>query len=148
MAGLVPFNKRKSDLMNVGVDDFYNVLDDFFSDAWPFRRGAAVSTFKVDIQEDDKNYFVAAELPGVKKDEISIAMDDGRLQISVDRDENIEDNSKNYVHRERRCSSMQRSILLADADAKSIKAKLDNGVLSVTVPKKEVEDHTVKIEIE
>ncbi len=148
MAGLVPFNKRKSDLMNVGVDDFYNMLDDFFSDAWPFRRGLPVNTFKVDIQEDEKNYFVAAELPGVKKDEIGISMEDGKLQISVNRDENIEDTSKNYVHRERRSCSMHRSILLADADSGSIKARLDNGVLNITVPKKENEDRSVRIEIE
>jgi HSP20 family protein len=148
MAGLVPFNKRKSDFMNVGIDDFYGMLDDFFTEGWPFRKNLTVGSFKVDIQEDGKNYFVAAELPGVKKEELSIAMDEGKLRISVTRDENTEEENKNYVHRERRYCSMHRDILLADANAAGIKAKLDNGILSITVPKKEKQDNSVKIEIE
>lgn len=148
MAGLVPFNHRKPDLMNVGFDDFYNMLDDFFADSWPFRRMIPANTFKLDVQEDAKHYYVAAELPGVNRDEISIAINEGKLLISVARDENTEDENKNYVHRERRYCSMRRSVLLADADAAGIKAKLDNGVLSITVPKKEKLDNSVKIEID
>lgn len=148
MAGLVPFNKKKSEISNVGFDDFYNMIDDFFTAGWPFRRNLAGDTFKVDIQDDEKNYFVTAELPGVKKEEISIAMDEGKLHISVAREENTDEESKNYVHRERRYSSMQRSIFLADADEGSIKAKLDNGILNITVPKLEKQDHSVKIEVE
>lgn len=148
MAGLVPWNRKKADLTNVGIDDFYNMMDDFFADSWPFRRGFAGNSFKLDVQEDVKNYFVAAELPGVNKDEISVTMNEGTLQISVTRDENIEDENKSYVHRERRYSSMHRSIYLGDADTSGLKAKLDNGVLSLTIPKKEKVDSSVKIEIE
>lgn len=148
MAGLVPFNRKKSDLMNVGIDDFYTALDDFFADGWPFRRAFAANSFKMDIQEDEKNYFVAAELPGVNKEDINITMNEGTLRISVTRDENIESEEKNYLHRERRFSSMHRSVYLADADAGAMKAKLENGILSLTVPKRERPDRSVKIEIE
>lgn len=148
MAGLVPFNRKKSDLMNVGIDDFYTMLDDFFTEGWPFRRTFATNSFKLDIQEDEKNYFVAAEMPGVNKEDINITMNEGTLQISVTRDENIENEEKNYLHRERRFSSMQRSIYLADADSGAMKAKLENGILSLAVPKRERPDRSVKIEIE
>ncbi len=147
MAGLVPFNKKKSELMNFGIDDFYNALDDFFTDNWPFRKGFAADTFKVDIQEDDKSYFVTADLPGVKKEELSITIDGGKLCISVAREEKTEDEKKNYVHKERRYSSMRRNIMLEDAAADGVTAKLDNGVLSVTVPKKEKQDTSVKVEV-
>ncbi|KXG42684.1 hypothetical protein [Tepidibacillus decaturensis] len=60
MAGLVPFNRKKTDLLSTGFADFYNMLDDFFTDGWPVRRSLAGDTFKVDVQEDDKNYFVVA----------------------------------------------------------------------------------------
>jgi len=145
MTRLVPFNRRGT-LMNTGFEDFYNVLDDFFTGT-P-RRSLAADTFKIDLQEDEANYFIEADLPGVNKDEINIGMDDGKLQISVMREEKIEDEKKNYLHRERRLTSMQRTIYLADADPANIKAKLDNGVLCMTIPKKGIEDKSVKIEIE
>ncbi|MPM94844.1 18 kDa heat shock protein [bioreactor metagenome] len=148
MAGLVPFNKRASSLMNVGVDDFYNMLDDFFSAGWPSQRSLSADTFKVDIQEDEGGYYVAAELPGVKREELSLSMDDGRLTIAVSRSESSEDGGKNYLHKERRFSSMQRSILLADADASGVKARLENGVLNVSIPKQVKQNTAVAIEVE
>ena len=148
MAGLIPFNRRNSDLIGSGFGDFYNMLDDFFTEALPFRRSLSGDTFKVDVQEDEKNYYVSAELPGVKKEEINVAVDEGKLQILVVRDEKIENDNKNYIHKERRYCSMQRNIFLEDANAESIKAKLEEGVLKIVVPKKEKSDSSVKIEIE
>jgi len=148
MAGLVPFNRRTPDLLSSTFDDFYNMLDDFFTDNWPFRRSLAADTFKIDVLEDDKNYYIAAELPGVKKEEINVTIDEGRLQISVNREENVEEEGKNYIHRERRHTSMQRNIFLADASDEGVVAKLENGVLNITVPKKEKPDKSVPIEIE
>lgn len=144
---LVPFNRR-ADLMNAGFGNFYNMLDDFFAEGVPFKRSLAADTFKVDLSEDDKNYFIEAELPGVEKDTINVAMDEGKLQITVTRDENSEKTEKNYIHRERRYSSMQRGIYLAETDSENIKAKLDNGVLSITVPKKGKQDSKTTIAIE
>lgn len=102
----------------------------------------------MDVTEDDKNYYIAAELPGVSKEEINLSMNDGRLLISVKRDERIEDEKKNYIHRERRCCSMSRNIYLADADQANVKAKLENGVLNITVPKQDRPDKSVKIKID
>lgn len=147
MSGLIPFNKRK-DLLSTNFDDFYNMLDDFFTDSWPMKRSLSGDTFKLDVQEDTVNYFIEAELPGIKKEEVSLAIDDGRLTISVNREEKTEDTSKNYIHKERRCCSMQRSIFLNEADDSGIKAKMDNGVLNITVPKKTGTKPLTQIEIE
>lgn len=148
MSGLVPFNRRMSELMNAGFGDLYSMFDDFFADGFPIGRGLARGTFKVDIHEDNKNYYISAELPGVSKEEINITLDEGRLQIAVIRDESIEKEQKNYVHRERRYCSMQRNLFLPDADSKDIKAKMNNGVLEMVVPKKERPDRSIKIDIE
>jgi HSP20 family protein len=137
MTGLVPFNRKNTGLLNTGFEDFYNMLDDFFSDNWSPRRSLERDTFKINVQQNDKEYLVEAELPGVNKEEVDLDLNDGRLTISVKREEKINEEKKNYIHRESRYASMSRSIYLADADSKGIKAKLDNGLLSITVPRQE-----------
>lgn len=148
MAGLVPFNRRRADVLSTGFDSFQNMLDDFFADGWPLRRSLMGDTFKVDVQDNKTEYLIEAELPGAKKEDINISLNDGRLSISFNKDEAIEEKDKNYIHRERRYTSMSRNIMLGDADSAGIKAKLDNGVLCVTVPKKTKPDSSVVIDIE
>ncbi len=147
MAGLIPFNRKNSDSLNPSFT-FENMLDDFFADSWPFKRSLMADTFKIDVQDNKAEYIVEAELPGAEKDDISIALNDGRLNISYNKTQDIEEKDKNYIHRERRTTSMSRNIMLADAAAEGIKAKLNNGVLSITVPKKTKTDNSVVIDIE
>jgi len=148
MAGLIPFNRKQNDLMNIGFDDFSNMLDDFFTGSWPIRRSLAGDTFKIDIQDNDTEYTIEAELPGVKKEDVEITLNDGRLNLSVKKEEVSENKSKKYIHRERKYAQMSRSILLADADDEGIKAKLEEGVLTIQVPKKQHEDTSKRIMIE
>lgn len=148
MAGLVPFNRRRADVLSTGFDSFQNMLDDFFAEGWPFTRSLSGDTFKIDVQDNKTEYLIEAELPGAKKEDITISLVEGRLNISVNKDETIEEKDKNYIHKERRFSSMSRNIMLGDADAANIKAKLDNGVLTINVPKKTKSDNSVVIDIE
>lgn len=148
MAGLIPFNKRPSDLMGTGFDGFQNMLDDFFSVGWPLRRSLAADTFKIDVQDNEKDYVVEAELPGVDKEDVTVSLEEGRLTIQVNKEENTEQKDKNYIHRERRCTAMSRSLYLADAADEGVRGKLDNGVLAITVPKRTQSDRSYKIEIE
>ncbi len=151
MAGLVPYNRRNRGLVDRGFGDFgdfYNMLDDFFNDSWPSKRYFARDTFKIDVQENDNQYLIEAELPGVDRDEVNIEMNEGRLNISIKREENINDENKNYVHKERRFSSMSRSLYLDDAKSEGIKAKIENGVLSINVPKENKPNKSVKIDID
>ena len=148
MAGLIPFNRKQNDLMNIGFDDFSNMLDDFFTGSWPIQRSLAGDTFKIDIQDNDTEYTIEAELPGVKKEDVEITLNDGRLNLSVKKEEVSENKSKKYIHRDRKYAQMSRSILLADADDEGIKAKLEEGVLTIQVPKKQHEDTSKRIMIE
>ena len=147
MTGLIPFNKRRSNLLDP-VSAFGNMLDDFFSDSWMSGRNLMRDTFKVDVRETDKEYVIEAEMPGVAKDEIELNLDESRLTISVNRQEVVNDETGNYIHRERRVSSMSRSIHLADCKPDAIKAKLDDGVLVISVDKEERKSGAQRIEIE
>lgn len=145
MANLTPYNGRNRGLMRGSYDDFYTMLDEFFNDNWGGRQS---NTFRVDVQETDKEYLIEAELPGVNKDEISLDLSDGNLNISIRREEDINRDDKNYIHRERRYCSMSRSIYLADADPKGVRAKLDRGVLKISVQRHTNMEHSKRIEIE
>lgn len=147
MAGLVPFNKNGSFLRPGGMRGFYNMLDDFFADSWLPERNLVFDTFKIDVKEDEKAYYIDAEMPGVKKEEITLALNDGRLSISVAREENVEDKNENYVHRERRYGSVERSVYLADANSEGIDARLEEGLLKLIVQKQNKDNSLKKIVI-
>ncbi|HMM69599.1 Hsp20/alpha crystallin family protein [Gudongella oleilytica] len=149
MAGLVPFNKKNKEIStNTGFEDFYNVLDDFFSNDWPFRRSLANDTFKVDVEDNGSEYLIEAEVPGIDKKDINVELNDGKLVIAIVKDEKNESEKRNFIHRERRYSSMSRSIYLEDAKPNGIRAKLENGLLKVKVPKEEKPNNSVTIDIE
>ena len=116
MQRLVPTDRNRG-LRPFGVDSFYNMLDDFFDPWFPGRR-LMRDTFRVDVQEKDNEYTVEAEMPGVKKED------------------SAEEEKKNYIHRERHFSSAQRCLHLPDAKTEGIKAKMDDGVLRITFPRK------------
>ena len=149
MAGLIPFNRKNNSLSSVdkGFDDFYNMLDDFFSDNWFQGRNLLKDSFKLDIEEKENEYYLEVELPGIKKEEIDLNIEDDNLCINVNRGQEINNDNKNYIHRERRTTSMSRRIRLVNAKLDEIKAKLEEGVLAITIPKEEKMVNTRKIDI-
>ena len=142
MMSLVP----RSYMHNSPVD-LYNMLDDFFNTP---ANATVAGGFKMDVSENDTAYTVEADLPGVSKDAIDIEHNGDTLTIGVDyKDEDDEKNENgDYVYRERKHVSMKRSVVLKDGDEDAIQAKLDNGVLTVTVPKKQRNDGARKISID
>jgi len=150
MAGLIPLNRKNANLARVGTgfDDFYNMLDDFFSDGLMPSRNLLKDTFKIDIQEKETEYLIEAEVPGITKDEIDLSIEDENLCILVNRSEDEKKDAKNYIHRERRVSSMSRRVRLAGAKLDDIKAKLEEGVLTVVIPKDIKVNTRQKIDIE
>ena len=149
MSRLTPFNRRgKNNPITQGANDLFNMMDDFFPDSVQKMRETIWETFKVDVRETVNEYVVEAELPGVKKDEVDISLNEGRLTISVKREENIEEKEEDYIHKERKVGSMQRSLFLENAKPETGSAKLDEGVLRITVPKDTQSDASSKIDIE
>lgn len=148
MANLVPGNRRNRGLTTTGFEDLYNMLDDFFTDPWMSGTRMSRDTFRVDVQAGEKEYIVEAELPGVKKEEVQLEMNDGNLSITVQRNEKVDQEGKNYIHRERRYASMSRTIYLGDATSEGIHARLEGGVLHVTVPRQPQIENSRRIAIE
>ena len=87
-------------------------------------------------------------MPGIKKDEIDLNIDGDTLYVSVNRTEETKNDGKNFIHRERRASSMSRRVRLLDAKLDEIKAKLEDGVLTVAIPKDAKANSSRKIDIE
>lgn len=140
--------------------DFYNAIDNFFNDDFFGRSVAGSSAFRMDVKEDDKKYLIEAELPGFTKEEITLDYNKDTLyiaaehkQISQEAKENEEDkeaeaNQEKYLHRERRNIAMQRGIYLENINIEAIEAKLENGILTVSVPKLEKPQTSFKITIQ
>ena len=148
MSGFIPFNRKNNNLAQAGTgfEDFYNMLDDFFTDGSLPSRNLLRDTFKIDILEKETEYIVEAELPGFKKDEIDLNIEDENLCINVNRSEEAT-KSKSYIHRERRATSMNRRVRLSGARLDQITAKLEDGVLIISIPKDIKTISTRKIDI-
>lgn len=108
------------------------------------------SNMKCDIYEKENKYFVEMDLPGFKKDEIKIECDKGNLIITASKEdkENIEDEDKNYLRRERIYNKYSRSFYLGDISEEEISAKFNDGTLTVIVPKRQEVDTKKYIDIE
>ena len=93
---------------------------------------------KMDVAEDDKNYTVRAEIPGVKKDDIKVAVDGNQVSISAEvKKEKEEKEGKKVIRSERYYGKVYRSFSLGqEVDQNAAKAKYSDGMLELTLPKK------------
>ncbi len=124
-----------------------DIFEDTFNSLFrPFYVGEEASVMKTDIRETDNEYLMDVEMAGFDKKDISLKFESGYLTVSAKKGEKDED-GVNYIRRER-AYSCSRSYYLGDVDEKLIKAKYNNGVLEVTVPKVQPEQTTHSINIE
>ena len=127
-----------------------NLFDDDWMD-FPFEREFwgrknplygknAKNMMKTDIREHDSGYELDIDLPGFKKDEINVDLENGYLTISaakgLDKDEKNEEGK--YIRRERYAGAMQRSFYVGDAIThEDIRARFEDGILRLSIPKKD-----------
>lgn len=126
----------------LGFNDFPNALN-FFDDAVNriFNEPAGVRpwTPAVDIAENENELSLTADLPGVKLEDVDIKIEDGTLTLTGSRSFESEEKKGNYHRVERSYGSFQRAFTLPDSvDPEKVAATYDNGVLKVTLPKKEI----------
>lgn len=110
----------------------------FFGDDWitPVR---SVNIPTTDVYTNDgKELILEAHLPNFKEDDISIQIENGALVVSAEKHEKEEDKKKKYVIRESSSSFYRRIQLPERADQNDIKAHMEDGILKVTVPLKEL----------
>ncbi len=113
---------------------------DFWGKKNPLYGKHAKNMMKTDIREHDDGYEIDIDLPGFKKDEIGIELENGYLTISAEKslDKDEEKKHGRYIRRERYAGSMQRSFYVGDAvTEEDIKAKYEHGILKLSVPKKD-----------
>lgn len=114
--------------------------DDFFGKRNPLYGKKAKNMMKTDVKEHETGYEVDIDLPGFKKDELNLDLTDGYLTISASRglDKDEEDKKGKYIRKERYAGSMSRSFYVGDGITEDdIKAKYENGILKLSIPKKE-----------
>ena len=102
----------------------------------------AANVMKTDVHEHDEGYELDIDLPGFKKDEIKLSLDNGYLSVNAAK--SLDKDKKNIkgkiIRQERYACSMQRSFYVGDALTETdIKAKFEDGVLKLSIPKKEPE---------
>ena len=104
---------------------------------------------KCDIYEKDGKYHIEMDVPGYKKEDIKIEAEKDSLVITAEHNEekNEDNENKKYIHRERRYGKYQRSFYLQDLDSDNIEASFNDGVLKITIPKKEEEQNKKLIDI-
>jgi len=119
-------------------------FDRFDREFWgrknPLYGKHAKNMMKTDIREHEEGYELDIDLPGFKKDEINVQLDNGYLTISaakgLDKDE--QDKKGKYIRKERYAGAMQRSFYVGDVVAQEdVKAKFEDGILRLSIPKKD-----------
>ena len=132
---------------NNGLPTMESFVNDFFGRDW--LNDSLFTTNKVEkvnIAEDENSYGIELAIPGFKKEDVKIELNDGLLTISsdIENKNKNEDEKDNYIRKEYHKSSFSRSFYVPDdVDTDTIEASMENGLLSVTLNKiKELEDKT------
>ena len=121
--------------------DFFTDIDrmfenDMFLMPMHLNRFGNENMPAANLRETDKEYAIELAVPGMKRDDFNIEIDEHTLSISCQKEENINEEKDNYKRREYNYSSFNRSFRLPETVmADKIKAQYDNGVLHITVPK-------------
>lgn len=119
-------------------------FDNFFDDFEPPKK--LDKLMKCDIYEEGNNYIIEMDVPGFKKEDINMELEDGYLKISVEKKEDQEDNNKKYVRRERHSyTKCQREFYIGNVSEELVKAKFNDGILKISVPKEEDKKETKRI---
>ena len=139
-----------------------NLFDDFFSDPLDMVMPRSLNALygkhgknlmKTDVRETEDTYELDIDLPGFKKDEVSIDLKDGYLTISAAKglDKDAEDKKGKYIRQERYAGACSRSFYVGwDVEPDEISAKFESGILQISVPKEtrkpEVKSTSVSIQ--
>lgn len=116
-------------------------LDDMFED---FNSS---NSMKCDVYEKDNVYNIELDVPGFKKEDINISVDNGYLTISASKHYDETDKGKNYICRERKFGKFERTIYLGELKTDDIEASFEDGTLKIRVPKVEESKNKKFIEI-
>ena len=120
-------------------ETFNDLLRGFFVRPVGLETGDTPARFKVDVNEDEKTYTLRAEIPGVKKEDINVTIDGDQVEISAEvRNEKEVKDGGRVLRAERQYGKLYRAFALGQAiDEASAQAKYADGVLHLTLPKRD-----------
>jgi HSP20 family protein len=102
----------------------------------------------VDFLDKPEEYVVTVNLPGFTADEIDVRVTDHTLRVSAHHDEEMQEGDERYLRRERQHRSLERSMRLpGEVEADGVTASMNNGVLTITIPKAEPREEGTRVEI-
>jgi HSP20 family protein len=138
--------KRKSNVPSLFSSFFES--DPFFNTDWISSRYLASQVPSANISESNGEFQVELAVPGMNKDDFEVTCDNGLLTISAEKEEERKKEDKNYTRREYNYSSFSRSFTLPESvKSEEVRAKYENGVLKVMVPKTEAAKKQARKEI-
>ena len=143
MASMIPYSNYERALRRQFPFDMF---DEFL--ASPLSAVNSNDAFKMNVEDTGDAYVVTAYLAGVGRDDIDVELNEGRLSISVEKTESEEEQGKNYLHRPTQSWTASRGVYLKDAATEGLSAKLENGVLSINVPKQTAKVNVTKVSID
>ena len=133
MGNLVNTNKKEFKGLSSIFDDLFN--NESFNIP---KAGVGNTTPAVNIRETPDGFYLDFAIPGIKKEDVSIEIDNDLLTVSSERKDKKEEVDGNYTRREFHYSSFKRSFILPETvDTTNIKANYNNGMLSIEISKKE-----------
>ena len=118
-----------------------NLFDDFFNFPFGYYTTSTSDLMKTDIKDADDHYEITMNLPGIKKENVKAELKDGYMTIHVSSNTNNDEKDENgkYIRRERFSGNCSRSFYVGDQiTEEDIKAKFENGTLTMIVPKKKL----------
>lgn len=132
-------------------NDMFDAMNDWFG--FPrnfFDANEVANIMQSDVAENDKQYQVKIDMPGMNKENINLNYHDGRLNVSGARKsfKDLNDKDSNVIHEERSYGRISRSYQLPNVDVGNIHAKYEDGVLTVTLPKLAAGDRGNSISID
>lgn len=131
--------QQSADPFELAQREFDNILGRYFGGSG--SNGGRLAPYGVDVREDADHIYVEAELPGFKKDDVDITLENNTLTISAERQsehKEAEQQSGDWLLRERNYTRFARSFNLPPTvDEQSVNAKLNDGVLTITLNKRE-----------
>ena len=134
---LVPWDIRTPRMLDGLHRDMNRVINEFFGEENGGEHRMCV-TPQTNVAETEKEYEITLDLPGLKPEEFNVELCEGQLRVSGERKQETEEKGKTYHRVERRYGQFRRVIPLeANVDADNIQAEYTDGVLRVSVPKKE-----------
>lgn len=125
------------------------MLEDFWQDVPTWPGEARGFRPRIDFSEDEQQYHIAVELPGVKEEDVDVSMTNGTLTIRGEKKEEREDRRRDYYRHERSFGAFYRTVPIpAEVNKEQVSARFRDGVLRLTLPKsKEARESAKQIEI-